>query len=118
MKVLAQLRDGHNCSVRYLPAFCQDQVSKTWSCLDNLLDASVLKFSAVCQIEDAQALKGNVLWKVEKRVIRNPRAVCKTKLAELMTLVDESSNCVIFEISAVCKVNLEDGATVLGECND
>ena len=66
MQVLAQARNGVHGSVGDLPALVENEVAQAWGCLNDLLDARILQLATVRQVEDAQAIKSDVLWKVEE----------------------------------------------------
>jgi hypothetical protein len=57
MEVLAELRDRKHSSVGDLSAFCQYQIAKSWTRLDNSLDALITELAAVRQVKDAKCIK-------------------------------------------------------------
>jgi hypothetical protein len=67
MEILAELRDRKHSSVGDLPAFCQYQIAKSWTRLDNSLNALVTELAAVRQIEDAECVERHGhLWVVRQ----------------------------------------------------
>jgi hypothetical protein len=66
VQILAQLRDGLNRAIRDLSAFCEDQISKSWRCCDDLDHSSILQFSTVCEVQNAQRVKGAIERKIQE----------------------------------------------------
>ena len=80
MQVLAQLGDGEDGSVSDLSTLGQDEISKSWASLNDLLHPLVAEFVAICQIQYPQRIEGTgqigVMGNVEKRGIGDSTAMC------------------------------------------
>lgn len=118
VQVFCKTSDSHDSAIGNLSALCKDEVSKTGRGGNDLLDSSVLQFSAVGQIENAQTLKSDFERKVEECVVGDAYAMGKTQFAKVCAFADQGSNSIVFQTPAIRKVNFKKVAAVLGKGND
>lgn len=115
MQVLAELRDGEDGLIGNVATLCEDEIAKTRSGGDDLLDGMVGDPSAGGKVEDAEVVKDHPWGKREEGAVVHELTHCQTELSKGFTLCEEIGDRGVANQLALVQVNLEDVWAVLGE---
>jgi len=96
----------------------QDKIPETWGCLNNFLYSSILQFTTVSKIQDAQTIKCDVLGKMKEGVVGYSRAMCESELSQMGPLADQGCYRLVFEESAIVKVNFQNVSAMERKSHD
>lgn len=107
VQISAQFCNGKYCSVGDFSAFGEDEISESWSGIDDHLDRIVSYVMACGQIQDPQTFEYHMSWEIEKGLVVEQMAVSDSQFAKLASSSDERRHRRIGDAFTLMQVNLQ-----------